>query len=148
MKALYASHNQILYQAEIFTLDHIAELSRGGSRIETLTSTEHAVVFWFNTHDHCRQIQARANRRATALLLATTNFTARNVPLLRGDVVLTGRDADGNPADLTDTQIDRLIHAETPWLDDLYLSRRLNHDRRCQLRQARRVRALQSTTPF
>lgn len=139
MTALYASHNQHLYTAAIRTLADIAELSRGGPHLETLSSTDNTFIFWFNTADHHngRTQQPRVNCRATKLLLATTRFTGRDVPLLRGDIVITGRDSHGDFADLTDSQIHQLINTETSWRDDLLLTRRFDRDLRRQRRQVR-----------
>lgn len=152
MNALYASHNQHLYTAGIRTLADIAELSRGGPRIETLSSTDNAVIFWFNTADHHngRTQQPRVNRRATELLLATTRFTGRDVPLLRGDIVITGRDSHGDFADLTDSQIHQLANTTTRWRDDLLLTRRCDRDLRRQRRQARKAHpaTIFDSTPF
>lgn len=141
MSALYASHNQHLYTAGIRTLADIAELSRGGPRLETLSSTDNTFIFWFNTadHHHGRTQQPRVNLRATELLLATTQFTGRDVPLLRGDIVITGRDSHGDFADLTDIQIRQLVNNTTGWRDTLLLTRRLDRDLRRQRRHARKA---------
>lgn len=142
MSALYACHNQHLYTAAgIRILADIAELSRGGPRLETLSSSDNAVIFWFNTADHLggRTQQPRINRRATELLLATTRFTGGDVPLLRGDIVITGRNSHGEFADLTDSQIHQLVNTKTRWRDDRLLSRRLDRDHRKRRRQARKA---------
>lgn len=139
MRALYASHNQILYHAHVQSLDDIAELTRGGPRIDALTSSDTNILFWFNTGDYRGPHQAEANRRATELLLTVTRFNGRDVPLLRGDIVLTGRDALGHPTDLDAHQIDLLTHAGMRWLNDIMLSRRLTHDRRRQMGQLKRA---------
>lgn len=67
---------------------------------------------------------------ATELLLATTRFTARSVPLLRGDVVLSSHDGVGNLAGLTDRQLDWLIDTHPTYWEELILGRRFARDRR------------------
>lgn len=56
----------------------------------------HGVVFWFNVignHD--------VNRLATQLLLATSQWSAADVPLLRGPVLVASRTPDGAPTALS-----------------------------------------------
>ena len=79
------------------------------------------------------------NRKATEIFLATTDFTASNVPLLRGIVILTAHTHAGELAGLTDAQVDRLVDApdSTSWWQDLVLSSRYARDDRRQLRDSR-----------
>lgn len=71
------------------------------------------------------------------MLLATTRFTARQVPLLRGNIVITGTDDAGDPAGLTDTQVKFLINADPTSRDEWILDWRFTRDARAQRRAAR-----------
>ena len=52
---------------------------------------------------------AKVNRSATEMLLATTRFTAKTVPLLRGGVVVATHDAAGELDGLSWQQLELLI---------------------------------------
>ena len=76
------------------------------------------------------------NAMATELLLSTTLFTARDVPILRGNVVITGVDATGQPAALTDLQIHALASSALSKREQRILARRFYRDMRSQRRRA------------
>jgi hypothetical protein len=79
------------------------------------------------------------NEHATELFLATTNFTAKSVPLPPGCIVVATHDADGDLDGLSWEQLDLLVRRNRSVTDrDLrILDRRIQrHDRR----QARRSR--------
>jgi hypothetical protein len=125
---LLASHNEELYKAELCGVPDIADLVRA-ERPKVLSSTDNTIDFWFSHGPHLR-----VNRHATGLLLASTRFTAREVPLLRGAVVIAAHDSAGDPASLTDSQMSRLINSEPSWREDRVLRRRFSRDLRAQRR--------------
>ncbi|WP_006243989.1 hypothetical protein [Mycolicibacterium tusciae] len=134
IQAIHASHNGRLYKVELQGTGDIADLVRE-HRLETVTAQLITTVFWFTPATHSSHTQL--NRRATELLLATTTFTARQVPLLRGNVVITGINANGHPARLTDPQLHYLAGVEPNARDLWILSRRYTRDHRAQRRAAR-----------
>lgn len=138
-QVLLASHNGQLYKRHVRCVGDIVDLVRECD-LETLTSSDGTVDFWFTPSMHSSH--RRVNRKATEIYLATTGFTPRNVPLMRGIVVLAAHDAAGGLASLTDAQIDTLAgHVErTPWWQDLVLARRYARDRRRELRAVRTAR--------
>lgn len=70
------------------------------------------------------------------MLLATTGFDAKTVPLLHGGVVLATHDSDGDLDGLSWQQLDRLIElsATITRRDDRVLNRRTGRDERRQQR--------------
>jgi hypothetical protein len=90
---LYCSPNGTVYETQAFAKADIDQLvySRG---LECLTSSDRQFDFWFSpSTPGC---QRRVNRAATEFLLATTDLTAKTVPLLRGAVVVATHDEDGD----------------------------------------------------
>ena len=80
---LYFSPDDVVYETRAYTNSDIAELVHNYG-LESLTSADRQFDFWFTpTTRRCRR---KVNRSATELLLATTQFTAKTVPLLRGGV--------------------------------------------------------------
>lgn len=104
LRVAHASHNGTLYVVDLRPPDGIVELVRD-TNLETCTTADR-IVFWF-TRSTNRAFMF-PNVMATELLLATTEFTARDVPILRGNIVITGRDGAGEPAALTTHQFDML----------------------------------------
>lgn len=96
------------------------------------TSTFGRLAFWFSPR--LRALPDDVNRPATELLLATTGFSASTVPLLRGRIVLTAHDSQGNPAGLADQQIVALAHHAPSWHHEWILNRRYKTDARAQRR--------------
>ena len=135
IQVLHASHNGELYKRRVLSVDDIADLIRETS-LETLTNTA-GIDFWFTPSTH--RAHRRVNRSATELLLATTRFSASNVPLMRGIVVLEAHDGAGELAGLSDEQINGLPDTLRclSWREDLVLSRRIARDQRSQLRASR-----------
>ncbi|GAC1404148.1 MAG: hypothetical protein NVS4B6_11990 [Mycobacterium sp.] len=70
---LYFCPNGIIYETRASTKADIAQLVHDDS-LETLTSTDRQFDFWFTPS--IRQCHRIANRPATEMLLATTQFTA------------------------------------------------------------------------
>ncbi|AQA03607.1 hypothetical protein BVC93_15645 [Mycobacterium sp. MS1601] len=104
---LYFSPNGVAYETRAYTRADISELvaDRG---LESLTSADRQFDFWFAPT--ARRCQQRVNHSATEMLLATTRFTAKNVPLLRGAVVIATHDADGELDGLSWQQLDLLAN--------------------------------------
>ncbi|GAC1400068.1 MAG: hypothetical protein NVSMB60_13080 [Mycobacterium sp.] len=113
-------------------LADIAELVHE-DRLESLTSTDCTVDFWLTWSLHLSHRQV--NRTATELLLATTRFSARDVPLLRGNIVPASHDYDGSLAGLTDAQIRWLVDVEPSRRDEWTLARRFSDNERRQRRE-------------
>ena len=74
---LLASHNEELYKVELCGVADIADLVRD-NHLQVLSSTDGTIDFWFSHHPGLQ-----VNRHGTGLLMATTRFTAHQVPLLR-----------------------------------------------------------------
>ena len=139
-QSVHASHNQRLYFPRLGSITDIANLVCE-HRIDTITSTDRQIVFWFTVHHPTRIV----NRPAVEMLIATTGFSARDVPLIRGNVVITGSSGDGGPANLTDDQVRSLANLETRGKAVWTLERRFARDLRESRRQLRaRSAALQS----
>src|SRR5436305_6363749 len=100
---LYFSPNGVVYETQAYTNADIAQLvhDRG---LQCLTSTDRQFDFWFATST--QRSQRRANRGATELLMATTSFTAKSVPLLHGGVVVATHDSAGELDGLSWQQLD------------------------------------------
>lgn len=132
VQTLHASHNGSFYLTQLRGVIDVADLVRE-HRLETLTTANGRIVFWFSAHQTIRLV----NRQAVKLLLSTTNLTARQVPLLLGNVVLSGRDAGGELADLTDEQARWLVNVELGVRDEWILGRRFADYVRQQRRHSR-----------
>lgn len=104
---LYASPNGVVYETRAYSKAEVAQLVDDHG-LENLSSRDRQYDFWFTPSTRrCLQI----NRRAIELLLVTTEFTARSVPLLRGAVVVATHDADGDLDGLSWQQLDALAAA-------------------------------------
>ncbi len=129
---LYFHPNGIAYETRAYSKTDIAQLvaDRG---LQCLTSADRQFDFWFSpTTRACHG----ANRTATELLLATTNFTAKSVPLMHGCVVVATHDADGDLDGLSWEQLDLLVrrNASLTKRDERVLNRRIVRDSRRQRR--------------
>lgn len=132
--ALHANHDGHLYCVHVQGRGDIADLVREHS-LESATNRDGTLAFWFTPSRH--PAHTLVNRLATELLLATTTFTAQQVPLLRGDIVITGNDAHGDPAGLTDELITHLINSAPSPRQEWTLSRRFARDERHRRRSLR-----------
>lgn len=141
-RILLASHNGSRYQLRVLSELDVSDLVRV-DRPTVLSSTDGAIDFWF-THD----ARVAVNYGATEILLACTRFTAHDVPLLRGDIVIATHDATGNLASLNDIQIKTLLTTEPSCQETRILARRFSSDRAAQRRQARRGSAATSLKPI
>ncbi|HUH69386.1 MAG TPA: hypothetical protein VLZ05_11185 [Mycobacterium sp.] len=139
---LYFSPNDVAYETRAYNKADIAQLVSDYG-LESLTSTDRQFDFWFTPSTRC--CKRRPNRRATGLLLATTRFTAKTVPLLRGGVVVATHDSDGDLDGLSWQQLDLLVQRSRSLTerDDRVLSRRITRDAR---RQRRNVEAVEAAT--
>jgi hypothetical protein len=102
---LYCSPNGVVYKTRAYSkadIDHLVQ----HQCLQSLTSEDRQFDFWFSPST--RRCQRRTNTIATELLLATTSFTARTVPLLHGCVVVATHDADGDLDGLSWQQLDVL----------------------------------------
>lgn len=104
---LYFGVNGAIYETRAYTTADIDQLVHDHG-LHCLTSADRQFDFWFSPSTH--SCQRHVNRRATELLLATTTFTAKTVPLLRGCVVVATHDADGELDGLSWQQLDLLAH--------------------------------------
>lgn len=102
---LYLSATGAAYETRAYTPADIDRLITDHG-LQSLTSTDRQFDFWFSPS--AAGCQRRVNRVATELLLATTGFTAKTVPLLRGCVVIATHDHDGDLDGLSWQQLDAL----------------------------------------
>ena len=102
---LYCSSNGIVYETRAYTKADIDQLVRNHGLV-CLTSADRQFDFWFAPST--ARCQRHSNTIATELLLATTSFTAKTVPLLPGCVVIATHDADGDLDGLSWLQLDLL----------------------------------------
>ncbi|MCV7432967.1 hypothetical protein [Mycolicibacterium bacteremicum] len=140
---LYLSASGASYETRAYTTADITDLVQAQG-LQALTSTDRQFDFWFSPS--ARGCQRRINRTATELLLATTSLGARNVPLLRGGVVIAGHDADGDLDGLSWQQLDLLVdrHRALSAGNLRTLCRRMNRDER-QRRRAIAARTARTT---
>ncbi|KWX68032.1 hypothetical protein [Mycobacterium sp. NAZ190054] len=126
---LYFSANGAVYETRAYTKADIDKLVQDQG-LHCLTSADHQFDFWFSPS--ARGCQRRTNQFATELLMATTDFTARTVPLLRGSVVVATHDADGDLDGLSWQQLDALAahHRAVSKRDERLLQRRILRDER------------------
>ena len=136
---LYFSPNGVVYETRAYSNADIAELVHDCG-LESLTSADRQFDFWFTPST--RRCRRKVNRSATEMLLATTRFTAKTVPLLRGGVVVATHDSAGELDGLSWQQLDLLIQNSCTLTrrDDRVLSRRITRDERRRAAQPRRRR--------
>ncbi|MEH3141813.1 MAG: hypothetical protein PGN37_16870 [Mycobacterium kyogaense] len=137
---LYFSTQGLVYETRAYTRADIDRLvhDRG---LQSLTSADRQFDFWFSSSAGLGSrigCQRRINRHATELLMATTKFTAKNVPLLRGAVVVATHDADGDLDGLSWQQLDVLSERirSVSDRDERQLTRRIVRDQRRRRRVA------------
>ena len=144
---LYFSTRGAVYETRAYTKADIDRLVQD-RQLHCLTSTDRQFDFWFSpSRPGC---QSRINQRATELFLATTNFTAKSVPLLPGCIVVATHDADGDLDGLSWQQLDLLVHRNRSLTDRelRILERRIaRHDRRQPRRSRPAVTPVPSAPP-
>ena len=128
---LYFSPNDVVYETRAYTNADIAELVHDYG-LESLTSADRQFDFWFTPST--RRCRRKVNRSATEILLATTQFTAKTVPLLRGAVVVATHDSAGALDGLSWQQLGLLIQRSCTLTrrDDRVLGRRVGRDAKRQ----------------
>lgn len=144
---LYVSPDGVVYETRAYSNTDIAKLVSDYG-LENLGSGDRQFDFWFTPTT--RRCQRRVNRRATELLLATTGFTAKTVPLLHGAVVVATHDADGDLDGLSWQQLDELaqLNRGLSKRDHRVLSRRIERAERRRQRPAKpAVPAVRVATP-
>lgn len=126
---LYFSTRGVIYETRAYSKADIADLVQEQG-LHSLNSSDRQFDFWFSPS--LRGCQRRVNHAATELLLATTDFTAKSVPLLRGGVVVATHDADGDLDGLSWQQLDLLVdrNRAVTAREDRVLSRRIARDER------------------
>jgi hypothetical protein len=137
---LYFSPSGAIYETRAYTNTDIAELIDDHG-LQSLSSADRQFDFWFAPYTlRCQQ---RINAAATEMLLATSDFTARTVPLLRGCVVVATHDSDGDLDGLSWQQLDALARAGQllSKRDERVVARRIARDER------RRERSADTTAP-
>lgn len=139
---LYFSAQGPVYETRAYTKADVDRLihDRG---LQSLSSADRQFDFWFSSSTP--GCQRRVNRRATELLLATTTFTAKTVPLLRGAVVVATHDADGDLDGLSWQQLDLLAarNRSVSARDERILTRRITRE----LQRARRATPAPAPAP-
>ena len=126
---LYFSPEGAVYETRAYSNADIVNLVRDYG-LESFTSEDRQFDFWFTpTMRRCRQ---KVNRSATEMLLATTQFTAKTVPLLYGAVVVATHDSDGDLDGLGWKQLNLLSQraAGVTRRDDRVLDRRIKREAR------------------
>ncbi len=144
---LYFSPEGVVYETRAYTSTDIRDLVDNYG-LESLTSTDRQFDFWFTPST--RRCHRRVNRSATEMLLATTRFTAKTVPLLHGAVVVATHDSDGDLDGLSWQQLDLLSKSSRKITkrDDRVLERRITRDHRRQLRLQRRKATVDQAAPL
>ncbi len=126
---LYFNPSGVVYETRAYSNADIAKLVHDCG-LDSLTSTDRQFDFWFTPS--ARPCHRRVNRSATEMLLATSRFTARTVPLLCGGVVLATHDSDGDLDGLSWQQLELLTRRSRSITrrDDRVLNRRIARDER------------------
>jgi hypothetical protein len=126
---LYFSPNGVVYETRAYSNADIAELVHDYG-LQSLTSADRQFDFWFTPST--QRCGHRVNRGATEMLLATTRFAAKTVPLLRGGVVIATHDSAGDLDGLSWQQLDLLIQNSRTLTrrDERVLGRRITREER------------------
>jgi hypothetical protein len=136
---LYFSPDGVVYETRAYSNADIVGLVHDYG-LESLTSSDRQFDFWFTPST--RRCQRKINRNATEMLLATTQFTAKSVPLLYGAVVVATHDSVGDLDGLSWKQLDTLSKrvATLTRRDDRVLNRRIKREaQRSQTRPSANV---------
>lgn len=133
MWVFHAAQNGESYRKTISSMDDVYRLvGEIPPRFDSFTSSDGQYVFWLTSAHPSRPV----NLTATALLLATSGFTPRNTPLLRGDVAITSSQS-GQLAGLSQDQFDALCGIALSNHQQWQLTWRLSLDGRRQRRRRR-----------
>lgn len=137
---LYCSAKGAVYETRAYTkadVDHLIH-TQG---LQCLTSSDGQFDFWFSPST--QRCQRRVNTKATELLMATSSFTAKSVPLLHGCVVVATHDHDGDLDGLSWQQLELLVakHSDVKARDARRLAKRaLREDAQRPTRRAEPTR--------
>lgn len=139
---LYFSAQGPVYETRAYTKADVDRLMHDRG-LQSLSSADRQFDFCFSSSTP--GCQRRVNRRATELLLATTTFNAKTVPLLRGAVVVATHDADGDLDGLSWQQLDLLAarNRSVSARDERILTRRITRE----LQRARRATPAPAPAP-
>ena len=135
---LYCSPDGVVYETRAYSKADIDKLVATHS-LNCLTTADRQFDFWFSASP--QRCQRQTNTIATELLMASSTFTARTVPLLRGCVVIATHDADGDLDGLSWQQLD-LLAAKNRAITNRQariLARRIDRDARKSRPDAERV---------
>jgi hypothetical protein len=126
---LYFSPEGVVYETRAYSNADIVGLVHDYG-LESLTSADRQFDFWFTPST--RRCRRKVNRNATEMLLATTHFTAKTVPLLYGAVVVATHDSVGDLDGLSWKQLNLLSErgAALTRRDDRVLNRRIKREAR------------------
>jgi hypothetical protein len=126
---LYFSPDGVVYETRAYSNADIVGLVHDFG-LESLSSTDRQFDFWFAPST--RRCRRKVNREATEMLLATTRFTAKTVPLLYGAVVVATHDSVGDLDGLSWQQLELLKSriATLTRRGDRVLNRRIKRDER------------------
>jgi hypothetical protein len=126
---LYFNPDGVVYETRAYSNADIAGLVHDYG-LECLTSTDRQFDFWFTPST--RRCRRKVNRSATEMLLATTRFSAKTVPLLCGAVVVATHDSAGELDGLSWQQLELLIRDSRTLTrrDERVLRRRIKRDAR------------------
>ena len=124
---LYFSANGAVYETRAYSTSDIDQLIQDQG-LQCFSSADKQFDFWFSPS--AAGCQRRTNRQATEMLMATTSFTARTVPLLRGAVVVATHDADGDLDGLSWQQLGLLAEKNSAVTarEERVLNRRIYRD--------------------
>jgi hypothetical protein len=126
---LYLSPEGVVYETRAYSNADIVGLVHDYG-LESLASDDRQLDFWFSpTTRRCRR---KLNRSATEMLLATTRFNAKTVPLLCGAVVVATHDSVGDLDGLSWQQLALLSQRSNTLRrrDDRVLNRRIKREAR------------------
>lgn len=126
---LYFSPDGVVYETRAYSNADIVGLVHDYG-LESLSSADRQFDFWFTPST--RRCRRKVNRSATEMLLATTQFTAKTVPLLHGAVVVATHDSDGDLDGLSWKQLNLLSQRGSALTrrDDRVLNRRIKREAR------------------
>jgi hypothetical protein len=124
---LYFSPEGAVYETRAYSNADIVDLVRDYG-LESLSSEDRQFDFWFSPST--RRCRRKINRSATEMLLATTRFTPKTVPLLYGAVVVASHDSVGDLDGLSWKQLNVLSQraAGLTRRDDRVLDRRIKRE--------------------
>jgi hypothetical protein len=126
---LYFSPEGVVYETRAYSNADIVGLVHDYG-LECLTSDDRQFDFWFTPST--RRCRRKLNRSATEMLLATTRFTAKTVPLLYGAVVVATHDSVGDLDGLSWQQLGLLSQRSNTLTrrEDRVLNRRIKREAR------------------